>query len=259
MGWPKFVHNMWMATADGGLAVAAYGPNEVTTQIDGKKVKIIQETDYPFKEEILLRIEAERSEKFPIELRIPAWCKNPSISVGWSKMKDIRPGSFYRIERKWKTGDKIKITFPMDPRSSYWINESVAVERGPLVYSLLIKEGEWKSTQSYLDGKFHTYEITPAEAWNYALVKQGDKPEIATEVSEKMPKQPFKAADAPVKLKLKGFKTDVDGWGTFRKDFPARAKEPPQSPLKEKGELEDITLIPYGSTEIRITQFPWAD
>ena len=74
-----------------------------------------------------------------------------------------------------------------------------------------------------------------------------------------MPAQPFKAADAPVRLQLKAVKTDLGGWGTYREDFPARVVEPPQSPVKATGNVETITLVPYGSTEIRITQFPWAE
>ena len=173
-------------------------------------------------------------------------------------MEGIKPGTFLRIERTWRTGDKVDIQFPMTMRVSHWLNDSVAITRGTLVFSLLIDE-EWKTTADYGDGHFHAREIRPASPWNYALPLD-DKGMVSAEVTftESMPRQPFKAVDAPVKLTLKAFRTSEGGWGTYSSDFPARAVEPPVSPVTRQGKLETITLVPYGSTEIRITHFPWA-
>ena len=258
-GWPKFVHNMWMRTADGGLALAAYGPNTVTAKVgrEGTRVTIDQATDYPFKEEVTLTVTAEQPVAFPLEVRIPAWCGSPEVRVGGKPEGKVVPGTFRRIGRTWKTGDTVEIHLPMKPRVSRWLNDSVAVERGPLAYALLM-DGKRKSTKAFLDGAFHTREIHPTGPWNVALVLDPDKPDIQTTVSETMPDQPFKAADAPVRLNVKAVRTDAGGWGTFRKDLPARAVEPPQSPVKASGEAETVTLVPYGSTEIRITLFPLA-
>ena len=259
-GWPKFVHNMWMATDDNGLALATYGPNSVTAKVGskGQNVSIDQHTDYPFRTTSTLTITTAEKIAFPLKLRIPGWCSVPSVSVNGKSLENVTPGKFFKIERTWESGDVVKLDFPMTSKISHWINDSVAITRGPLVYSLLIDEEPWKSTASFNDGKFHTYEINPASTWNYALLlKNPDKLEIETTVSDVMPSQPFKAADAPVRLKLKAVKTDKDGWGTYRKDFPARAMEPPASPVEAQGKVEDITLVPYGSTEIRITLFPW--
>jgi hypothetical protein len=181
------------------------------------------------------------------------------VEVNGEPVEDVTPGTFLRIERLWKEGDTVQLRFPMTPKTSRWINDSVAVTRGPLVFSLLMEE-ERTSTQSFLDGKFHTYEIRPARAWNYALLlDDGNQPEIETTVSDSMPEQPFRAADAPVRLTVKAVQTDQEGWGSYREDFPARAVEPPSSPVKVSGDIQDIQLVPYGATEIRITQFPWAE
>jgi len=262
MGWPKFVHNMWMANSDGGLVAAAYGPNWVTADVGKSKTKVTieQDTDYPFRETVTLTVKSSANVQFPLDLRVPRWCEKPAIKVNRQGVTGVKAGTFHRIDRTWKNGDKVTLAFPMEPRTSYWINESVAVKRGPLVYSLLIKEKEWISKKSFLDGKFHTYEIHPDEAWNYALIRQGGKFDIRTEVSDTMPTQPFRAPEAPVLLKLKAFITGEGGWGTFReKKTSGRAKEPPKSPVRMTGEAREIILVPYGSTEIRITQFPWTE
>ena len=259
--WPTFVHNMWMATADGGLAVAAYGPNAVTAKVgrEGAPVTIDQATDYPFLTDVRLTVTAGKPVAFPLELRIPAWCAEPGVRVNEKPLSDVKPGTFLRIERTWKTGDVVQIGFPMAPTLSRWTNDSVAVTRGPLVFSLLMEE-TGTSTQSFLGGQFHTREIRPAGAWNYALLlKDPERPEIETAVSAPVPAQPFRAADAPVRLRLKAVRTAQGGWGSYRGDFPARAVEPPPSPVAAySGSAEDILLVPYGSTGIRITCFPWA-
>jgi len=258
-GWPKFVHNMWMATADTGLAVAAYGPNTVTAKVgkEGTPVTIDQKTDYPFKPTSTLTIHTKRTVSFPLELRIPTWCEEPTVLVNKEPVTNVTAGTYHRIKRAWSGGDVVQINFPMPVKISHWINDSVAVTRGPLVFSLLIEE-EKRSTQSFLDDQFHTHEIRPVSAWNYALLLAGSPtPAIETTVAETVPTQPFEAADAPVRLQLKAMKTDLGGWGTYREDFPARAVEPPQSPVEATGNVETITLVPYGSTEIRITEFPW--
>ena len=77
-GWPKFAANLWMATADGGLAAVAYGPSEVSTQVaDGVPVSIAETTDYPFRETVTLEVKIAHLVKFPLVLRIPAWAAAP--------------------------------------------------------------------------------------------------------------------------------------------------------------------------------------
>ena len=82
IGWPKFVQHMWMATSDNGLAVAAYGPSQVTAKVGkGVKVTIDQVTNYPFRDTIKMNVTAASSVKFPLKLRIPAWCEKPVVKV----------------------------------------------------------------------------------------------------------------------------------------------------------------------------------
>ncbi|MFA5192239.1 MAG: beta-L-arabinofuranosidase domain-containing protein [Verrucomicrobiia bacterium] len=260
-GWPKFVQNMWMATEDHGLALITYGPNSVTAKVGtkGSRVSIRQDTGYPFHTVSTLTVITDKKVAFPLKVRIPGWCLAPNIHVNGKKLENVTPGKFFEIARTWENGDVVKLDFPMTPRVSRWINNSVAISRGPLVCSLHIEEEPWKSTKDFNDNTYHTYEIRPASAWNYALLlKNTDMPEIETSVSDTIPLQPFKTSDAPVRLKLKAVRTSKDGWGTYRKDFPGRATEPPVSPVEAPGTTESITLVPYGSTGIRVTLFPWA-
>ncbi|MFC1601233.1 beta-L-arabinofuranosidase domain-containing protein [Candidatus Sumerlaeota bacterium] len=256
-GWPKFVQHMWMATSDNGLAVAAYGPSRVTATVgSGVQVTIAQVTDYPFRDTIAMNIATTTSVSFPLKLRIPGWCESPVVEVNSAPQSGVTSGSYYTIDRLWSNGDSVNMTFPMKVRASVWINNSIGLERGPLVYSLLINES-WTETSSYLGGQFKTEEIMPTSPWNYGLnIADLDNPDADISVVESaMPTQPFKASDAPVKLILDAKK--VLSWGEYRIDLPGRATEPPLSPLVSGEPIEQVTLVPFGSTEIRTTYFPY--
>lgn len=39
--------------------------------------------------------------------------------------------------------------------------------------------------------------------------------------------------------------------------MPGLTESPPPSPLGTSAELEDLVLIPYGCTNLRVTELPW--
>ena len=211
MGWPKYVQSMWAATSDGGLALIAYGPNKVNAAVaGGVPITVTQTTDYPFKESISLAVEPKTAATFPLVLRVPGWCKSPSIKVNGEAVSDVKAGTFHRIEREWKPGDKLELTFPMEVRASTWINNSIGLERGPLAYSLKIDE-HWKKQQELLKS-FDEYEVLPASPWNYALAVDRDAVAKSVKVEERpVPAVPFDTAAPPVVLTVPA--RLLEGWG----------------------------------------------
>ena len=143
MGWPKYVQNSWAATADGGLAVMAYGPTVVNAMAGGKQVQITEDTGYPFEEQVRLQIMREQSlSTFPLVLRIPGWCARATITVNGRAQSGITPASFFRIERTWANGDQVVVNLPMPIQTLTGPSRAVAINRGPVVYSLRIGE-QW--------------------------------------------------------------------------------------------------------------------
>lgn len=199
-GWPKLVQHMWAATKDGGLALMVYGPNEVRTTVqDDVPIKIGQVTDYPFKETVNLNVDPAHSVEFPLLLRIPGWCDAPRVSVNGESVSGAKAGKFYRLERIWNPGDQIEMIFPMEVRTSEWVNQSVALERGPLAYSLKIKE-QWKLFKDH-PGDFDEYEIRPNSPWNYALRINREAPDVKV-VTRPISSEPFATDAAPVVLRV---------------------------------------------------------
>jgi len=63
-------------------------------------------------------------------------------------------------------------------------------------------------------------------------------------------RQPFVAKDAPVRLIGKGRR--IPDWTLAMNS----ADTPPLSPVTSEEPLEDITLVPYGSARLRVTELP---
>lgn len=247
-GWPKFVANLWMAAAGGGLAAVAYGPSRVTAPVRGGVVTIVEDTEYPFRDTVKLTVDASSSLTFPLDLRIPAWAEGAVVTVNGAAVSGVKAGAFYRIERAWKKGDAVHITFPMRIAVARDFNNGVVVNRGPLVYSLRIGE-EWVKDRDH--PRAPDWGVRPATPWNYGLLVDAKDPARSFQIEQHpIGDYPFSAEGAPVTLKAKARR--IPSW-VIENDSAA---PPPLSPVGSGEPEETVTLIPYGAAKLRVTVFP---
>jgi len=247
-GWPKFVASLFMLSHDGGLAATAYSPCEMRTVVRDTQVTLQEETAYPFRGTVRLIVTPKTRIAFPLQLRIPAWADGATIKINGISEPAPRPNSFARVERSWKPGDVIELNLPSKPRASRWYNESVAIERGPLVFSYGIGE-DWVKLRDR--GMTADWQVYPRTQWNYALAVTPENAGDAIAVTESaVGEKPFTAVPAPVELRVKGRK--LPAW--LAEDGAAEA--PPASPVQSQEPEETIRLIPYAAAKLRITAFP---
>ncbi|WP_052573104.1 beta-L-arabinofuranosidase domain-containing protein [Haloferula sp. BvORR071] len=249
MGWPKYVQHAWMATQDGGLAAVAYGPTKVSVTLGDTPVSILEETDYPFSDALRFTLHPGKPLEFPLKLRIPSWVVNPRVAVNGEFVDGVKAGEFLTLERTWKEGDQVVAEFPAELATENAYNGSASLWRGPLVFSLRIKE-EVKPVTLF-PGGFDEVELTPASPWNYALDLDRAKPQAKLSRS-KMPNNPWLPETTPVKLTVAAKR--LPDWGLVRDDH--MAAEVPPSPVKSDQPLEEVTLVPFGAQTLRITAFP---
>ena len=133
--------------------------NTAELDLNGKKIKLNQSTNYPWDGKVKLKVEeADKGLLAGLKIRVPGWArgevlpsdlysyinnKNSNISLlinGKNKKVDIENGFIILDKSYWKSGDIIEISFEMKIRKVI-SNEKViankgkiAFERGPLVY-----------------------------------------------------------------------------------------------------------------------------
>ncbi len=139
------------------LYVNLFIQNTAEIELLGKKVRIRQETEYPWKGTVKISLFPEKDMAFALKVRVPGWSldvpvpsdlyryteiaeKSPSLKVNGTPMQlEIEKG-YAQIERTWAPGDVAELELPMPVRlvlshASVEANRGrVALERGPLVY-----------------------------------------------------------------------------------------------------------------------------
>ncbi len=238
---PLQIQSLWMAR-ENGIAAVLYGPCTLETELSGAgKVHIEEKTAYPFEETIRLEVQTEKPAEFPIWLRIPAWCREPSIKINGKIVADAPHKGFVKIVRKWRTGDDVALVFPQEVSVVEGVDihsggaRFAGVMLGPLVMALNV-EGDDENTHR-------------ADApWQFAL----DEKSFSATVMRSAVKPGFNwPADAPVKV------TASLVGGTWKHD----AKNPrlPKQDEISLGEDQTLTLVPYACSRMRVTLFPAVD
>jgi len=102
-----------------------------------KGLTIIQQTKFPDEQGTTFELECEKPTQLSLQIRYPYWAvQGIEIKVnGKPETIDQKAGSFIVLSRKWKTGDKVEVSFPFSIRTESMPDDSnrIALLYGPLV------------------------------------------------------------------------------------------------------------------------------
>jgi hypothetical protein len=253
MGWPYFSENLWQATPGNGLAAIFYSASEVTAKVGtGEPVTITQATNYPFDGKVEMAFASAKPVRFPLYLRVPAWCAKPTLAVNGKPVAvAARAGAFICLERTWTTGDKLTLTLPMDVTVTRWEKNknSASVNRGPLTFSVNIGE---KYERFGGTDEWPAFDLSPTTPWNYGLVLDSGAATFEV-VAKPWPasNQVFTRENSPIEIRATVRK--IPNWTDTGMGMPGKLQP---SPTRSAEPLETISLIPMGAARLRIAAFP---
>jgi DUF1680 family protein len=254
-GWPKFAQHLWYASAADGLAALVYAPCTVKAAVaGGTEVTIKEVTHYPFEDTVQFAVEPAEPVVFSLQLRIPGWCDQGTISINGQSAASGDAGEVVSLKRRWESGDHVVLKLPMQLAASSWCKGAVSLERGPLLYALRIGE-HWmdvENNDSY--GPFR--ECHPTSPWNFGLPESNlvhlQKHFQIVEKAGTHGEYPWNLPGAPIEIHTTGRR--IADWQLINQTAAPLPPSPVELPADVKP--EPIVLIPYGCSTLRIAEFP---
>ena len=231
----KYARNIYYH-GDNELYVVQFIASELSWKNRG--VRITQQTDFPESEIMSYLIDTEKPVSFGLNIRYPLWARNGFrvLVNGTEQAVDLQPGSFVRIHRKWKKGDRIEVQIPFSLRLESMPDnpDRIAVFNGPVVLAGdLGPVPDPSSVDPYYVPVLMTKDPDPAHwlipvegAYNSYLTSQ---------------------VAYPRQVQLKPFYRTHDRhytifWDTFTDEDWAAYQEAYELELKRKSELEQRTI-----------------
>jgi DUF1680 family protein len=132
---PHYVASLWLCRDDGpGLVALGYGPSELRTDVGGVPLRILQETRYPFEDEIRFTVAAGSPAHVTLMLRHPAWARAWQLDG----VAGVEHDGWIVIDREWRETTSFSLRFDVSVRAEPYPDGEVAILRGALQFVQLI-------------------------------------------------------------------------------------------------------------------------
>lgn len=234
--WPKFALSAFMHN-ENTIVSAVPVPAELKTD----DVCITLETEYPFKNELVYRIDAGKAVQLVV--RIPSFAEN--VKIDGETVNAAEEQVFDVYGKK-----EIRITFETTAHYVERPYQLKSVKCGSLIFSLPIKyekvKHEYEKDGVERKYPYCDYEYVGKSDWNYGYCG-----EIFSVERKPVDKVPFSSENPPVILKTSVRKIP---WG-LEDGFETVCAKVPES-LEPIGEAEIAELYPYGCAKLRMTELP---
>ncbi len=266
---PNFAARAWMRDGD-TLVPFTYTPTQVRMEVSGVEVTIDEDTLYPFENTVRFRVHTPVPVPFTLLLRRPAWATGVQLTVNGQPVPTRFKNRYHKLRRTFAQDDMVTLTFT-DCITLVDNAKGVSVKKGPLLYALPVEEQVVVEGLRELGNKdFPRYSLYPASQWNYALCT--DRKAHFAFVQGPVGKQPWRRDQNGMTITVTGRqipdwkikKVRRVLWANTARGRAQWADRPaiftpkvrsvtPDTPL---GPTTQLTLVPYGTTRLRIGIFP---
>lgn len=140
------LHNYVYSLSKDAVWVNLYAASELSTAwIDGARIRLKQETDYPWNGAVKFTIDEAPDRAIALKLRVPGWLHAGAATLrvnGQPVDAKLTAGSYAEVKRTWRAGDVVDLAMEFSPtlwEANPLVEETlnqVAVKFGPIVYCL---------------------------------------------------------------------------------------------------------------------------
>ena len=130
------------AKSGDAIWVNLYGGSSLATELAGEKIKLSQQTEFPWSGRVRIKVDACGKKEFALRLRIPSWASGATVRVNNRPAAAAVAESYFEVSRIWQPGDFVDLNLPMpvrmmeaNPLVEETLNQ-IALQRGPVVYCL---------------------------------------------------------------------------------------------------------------------------
>lgn len=214
---PYFVKSMWMKDKE-GLVSSLLGPCEVDADFNGVKVKVVEETDYPFSNFINYTIQVENPMVFVLKIRKPEWAKHVKLNISYTEID-----GYLVISKLWQGQESFILELIAEPDLNQDQNKENFFTCGALVFALPLENREIVSKVHTVE-RFRDLEYEPVNLVKYR----------------------FSAAEKPA-MTIKEDETSVNKWNSIVLKTMLIDES--------TGISENVSLLPLGATILRQVTF----
>jgi DUF1680 family protein len=220
--YPYYTKSMWLRSSTGVVA-ALYGASVLETQVNQVPLKIEQKTNYPFEQQISFEFTIDQPQSFDFGFRQPAWATGAQVHVEGATVR--KQGQLWFINKQWQTGDVVTVNFEAKVQTHQDAKGDYYLSYGALLYALPINGIREVHKDHPVEG-FHDLYYTTNEQLDYYF----DKTEAGAFTPQAQAiniENPWSNPACVLKGKL---------WNSQK-------------------QLQEVTLLPLGSTILRRTTF----
>jgi len=123
------------------LLVNLYADAATEFDIEGKDIKLIQHTDYPWNGTVHMMLSMADPVRFALKLRIPRWASKVILYVNGKPVQAPVENGYMVLDQTFYNSDRIDLSLSMKP-VKVWANTRIiedtgkaAVMRGPILYA----------------------------------------------------------------------------------------------------------------------------
>ena len=240
--WPKFALSAVMKDQYGPV-VQSLVPCFAHIQTDEGDLQLHIFSEYPFRDNAVIQLTADHPMKTCLKIRIPGFAKSAHVNG-----VEVRPGTYFEqiITIMGEASFSVNLTF--DALLQDRLYDAKVLVRGPLVFSVPIAATvqRLEYTRDGVERKFPycDYQMLPASKWNFGFCDE-DFEVFFNPIND----MPFSIEQPPIQIRTKMVLVPWEETGGICAISPSQ-KIALSKPI-------NISLQPYGCTNLRMTEMPY--